>query len=381
VRTYSKKKVIFSLILENCSSLLILFLSKRKKNTEKPIRSILLVEPFQMGDVLSLTPIIDPLRRKYVGANIFVLTKYASGRVLEFDARIKQVFFSNFFWSAQSGKKIELKRIIDLIKYTLRLRNFEFDLGIDTRGDIRSQILLLLVGCRFRLGYTNYLHSNINLAGHLLTHKKKISIYRHRYEWNLDLLTAIGFQKAELFPIEFPSLIPDRLQSAQENTPSLVIHVGGGWEYRRWPVKKWILLVDHLQKYSTHDHIAVIGGPTEESIVAEIATGVTTTNKTTFKITSFEELVLLVKNCNQFIGLDSGPMNLAVCLNKPVVALFGPGDEAMWQPLNRKGNFIKKAEKFSCSPCLQLNCIFPIKNCMHEIEPYHVIDKLNSINN
>ncbi len=378
VRKYSKQKVVFSLILEKLSIFLLVFLSRQKGSSGQPIQNILLVEPFQMGDVLSLTPLIDPLKRKFPHASIFVLTKFGSGKVLEFDSRIKQIFFSDFPWSLQSGKKFRIRKIIASIKQTLKLRNFHFDLGIDTRGDIRSQILLVLAGCRLRVGYTNYLHSNVNLFGHLLTHKKRISIYRHRYEWNLDLLTAFGFDEKELFPVIFPSLIPDKLVYVENNSSSsLVIHVGGGWEYRRWSTKKWVMLIDYLHSKSIYQHIYVIGGPSEDDIVTQIAAGVSLTNKVTFKTTSFEALVQLISNCHLFIGLDSGPMNLAVCLNKPVIALFGPGDETMWRPLNRGGKYVKKAEKFPCSPCLQLSCVFPQKNCMQEIEVEDLIRLLH----
>jgi len=373
VRKYSKKKVVFSLILEKLSILLLVFLSKQRSTSRQPIQSILLVEPFQMGDILSLTPLIHPLLTRHPNAKIFVLTKFSSGKVLEFDSRIYKVFFSDFPWSVQSGKKMRVTKLIASIRQTLKLRNFQFDLGIDTRGDIRSQILLVLAGCKIRVGYTNYLHSNINLAGHLLTHKKNVSTYRHRYEWNLDLLRVINYEETELFPVKFPSFIPDRLLKIQNNILNLVIHVGGGWEYRRWSTEKWIALIDYLQKMSIYQHIHVIGGPSEESIIAEIAVGVSPTNKVFFKTTSFEELVQLVINCHQFIGLDSGPVNLAACLDKPVVALFGPGDETMWRPLNSKGKYVKKAEKFPCSPCLQLKCIFPKKNCMEEIEVEDVL--------
>ncbi len=376
LRNYSENKVIFNVLLEKFFFVVLYpFILIQKPKNEK-VKSILLVEPFQMGDILSLTPLIEPLLKKYPEAKISVLTKPGSGAILEYDSRVFKVYTTDFPWADHGVKRFSLSRVLNSFRFVFGLRSNSFDLGIDTRGDIRSQILLVLAGCRSRVGYLNYLHSNINLSGHLLNYYIDKSRYRHRYEWNISLLAAIGFQENELFPIRFPSFIPDRIKSVNnQQINTIVIHVGGGWVYRRWSEAKWIELINILQR-RPYDSIMVIGGMGERDILNRIESAVIYKSSVQFKITTLKDMIMYIDQCTLFIGLDSGPMNLAACLNKKIIALFGPGDSSMWQPLNAEGSFIQKVSKFPCSPCLQLECIFPEKNCMHEIEVEDVVSLL-----
>ena len=97
-----------------------------------------------------------------------------------------------------------------------------------------------------------------------------------------------------------------------------------------------------------------------------------------FKTTNLKDLITSIKYADLLICLDSGPMNLAVCMDKQVVALFGPGDSGMWRPYSSKSFFIHKKENFPCNPCLQKTCYYPANNCMATIS---VDDVLNSANN
>jgi ADP-heptose:LPS heptosyltransferase len=374
--SYTKKQSLLNQLLEIGSYVLLLPFTLVQRATQKPTKKILLIEPFQMGDVLSLSPLIAPILKKFSGAEIFILTKNSSGSILEYDSRIKEVIKLDFPWSDYGFKENKLSRIASMLKRALLLRSYRFDLGIDTRGDVRSQILLALVGCQKRIGYLNYLHSNIYLKGLLLTDSLLKSKYKHRYLWNLELLTKLGIEETELFPIQFPSFVPDRISPlTQDRKKHIVIHIGGGWEYKRWSETKWAKLIDSLRGQSRND-IVVIAGPGEREVIERIkvAMGANESDRSLeFKITTLEEMIGLVNQCQQFIGLDSGPMNLAVCLNKKIVALFGPGDSTMWKPLNEGAKFIHKVEKFSCNPCMQTVCLHPNKSCMEEIEVEDVL--------
>ncbi|GEM_PF-1306433 len=375
---YSQKKVIASRFLEVLSFLLLYPLSSRNRKLLAGIKRILLVEPFQMGDVLSLTCLLKPLRKKFPDATIAVLTKTSSGEILRFDSRVNKIYTVDFPWSDHGEKRFSLTRVWRALRYAIRLREEHFDLGIDTRGDIRSQVLLVLAGCKRRLGYQNYIGSNINLKGLLLTHRVLQSPYPHRFERNTYILTALGMNVAELIPVDFPTFVPDHLVQKHIQTNIAVVHVGGGWIYRRWPESKWPELIRRMQ--GDYERIFVVGGPGERDILDRVAAHFKGSSNIEVCVTSLEELIGLISGCSQFVGLDSGPMNLAVCLNRPVIALFGPGNAAMWKPIHTAGRYVQKVEKFPCSPCLQITCVFPEKNCMHEIEVEDVLRLLDTKN-
>lgn len=363
--SYSKKTIYQTHILEVLAVIILsplIWVARLRKKTS--VKKILLIEPFQMGDVLSLTPMIAPLKNKFSEAKIYVLTKPGSGSILDFDLRISSVIKMDFPWSDYEVKSNQLSRIMNLSKQLFFLRKEKFDLAIDTRGDIRSQIIMLWIGAFKRVGYLNYLHSNVNIYGLLLTDFLKQGRHHHRYEWNLELLTMCGFSIDELYPIQFPSFLPT-VRPGSSNTKSIVIHIGGGWKYKRWKVSRWVKLIEIL--LTRNEEITVIGGQGEKDLLQQVQSMVQTNPKLCFKTTSLEEMIATLNSCKIFIGLDSGPMNLATCLNKKVIALFGPGDSEMWYPLTLDSKHLHKKEKYPCNPCFQTTCYYPNHNCMDEI--------------
>jgi len=372
--SYSKKQVILSQVLEIASAFLLfpLWIFQRP---QRNIRKILLVEPFQMGDVLSLTPLIDPLLQRYPNVELYILTKPSSGAILELDARIKAVIKIDFPWSDYGFKKHQISRILKSIRQIIRLRSFQFDLAVDTRGDIRSQVIMLLAGSRERVGYQNYLHSNVTNRGWLLTKKELRSKHVHRYKWNMELLRLLDIPTNSLLPLKFPSFHPKTENLDTQLKVSSVIHIGGGWEYKRWSEAKWEALITQLANQQL-GVVAVIAGPGERDIIDRLEKNCISDvllEKLFFKVTTLVEMVGLLQQCSLFVGLDSGPMNLAVCLNKRVIALFGPGDSDMWQPLSEGSRHIHKKENFPCNPCRQIVCYFAEKNCMAVIDVNEVL--------
>lgn len=365
--SYSRKKALAVLLLEVVTYLflcpLLLFYRLREGSSKR----ILLIEPFQMGDVLSLTPLIDPLLRKFPESEIYVATKISSGVILECDPRVKGVFKIDFPWSDYGYKRNSLKRLFGVLRNILKIWHYRFDIGIDTRGDIRSQILLAFAGCAWRVGHLNYMGSNLTILGLLLTHKLKRSKQTHRYLWNLELLNALGITEGELFPIRLPSFFPvTKVFADSVQDDSIVIHIGGGWEYKRWNELKWIQLINNLKDRG--NQLIVIAGMGERDLIRRVEALVDSRQgQVFFKVTTLDEMIQYIKQCKLFIGLDSGPMNLAVCLNVRVLALFGPGDSTMWRPLSDGAKFIHKVEKYPCNPCLQTICVFPERSCMSEI--------------
>jgi len=371
---YSKKKGFLTKRIE-WFAFFLLFFHKTFRNRlgqKKDSSKILLIEPFQMGDVLSLTSMIEHLLKSFPQSEIYILTKPSSGAILELDKRIKKVFVTDFFWSDYGTKKLVLRRIFSLYKYLKRLRKEKFDIGIDTRGDIRSQAILNYLQCKQIIGYRNYLHSNITLKGLLLDKSLKTSSYKHRYLWNLELLKLLDIDNATL---NLPCFIPADIKLNTERD-FVLLHIGGGWEFKRWQEEKWIELINYLQ--SANFKVKVIGGAGEKDVIERIQRFFLSSESVSFEITSLIRLVELIVSCNFMIGLDSGPMNLAVCLGKKVIALFGPGDSETWQPLSEGSIFIHKKSLFECNPCLQTTCRYPHKNCMASIDVAEVVKLMYS---
>lgn len=355
---YSIWTRIASAVLEGAARLCLCPFGKKKGGG--PVRRILLVEPFGMGDVLSLSVMIDPLKAAYPESEIRLLTKRGNEGIYAKDPRIQTVYSMPVPWSKISGQKRgTLSEWLDMLSTCRAVAGWTPDVGMDTRGEIRSQILMVLCGCGRRVGFTNYLNTNMNVRGWLLTDAVEKPDVLNRYVMNCRLVErGLGVGAA---PVVFPSFRP---QIAAEMTAGgkaqILIHIGARWFYRQWPVERWVELARGL--VSDEVSIVVAGAGEEAAAVSQIAEAVP---GVVAVCADLERLIGLVRGSDLVVCLDSGPMHLAQTLGIPVVALFGPGDFELWSPQGARDESV--FHRLPCNPCLQKTCVRPEDCCMMRI--------------
>ncbi len=76
------------------------------------------------------------------------------------------------------------------------------------------------------------------------------------------------------------------------------------------------------------------------------------------------------------VSTDSGPRHMAIALNRPVVALFGPTDPIWTQTYNWPEWAI--AENVACRPCYQTECPLKHHRCMQDLSVARVFEAITS---
>jgi ADP-heptose:LPS heptosyltransferase len=357
---YPKHKIILSRILEWLVYPFTLLIRKNCLSDDNVLK-ILIIEPFNIGDAVSISIMLDPLSEKYPNASIHLLINTTCCDLYKNDKRVAKVHGFESPWSTR-GKHIKWS---DCIKYIWRLHHEHFDIGIDVRGEIRNQLLMVALGCRARAGYTNYLCSNMVIRGLLLTHNAGNIRDKQRPLLNLDVIRTLGCnidgRKASLN-------IP--LHLGAEGNLRILCHVGAGWRYRLWSAIRWAELIERISKdYCISIHL--ICAESEKDILDDVLTALendhTEVTATIIPHSDLLQLIAEIQDSRLFICLDSGPMHIAAALGKKVIALFGPGNIRLWKPISNHAWIIEHQEHFSCAPCLQSTCVSPNDNCMDAI--------------
>ena len=95
--------------------------------------------------------------------------------------------------------------------------------------------------------------------------------------------------------------------------------------------------------------------------------------------TSLPELAALLRSCAVCVTNDSGPMHLAVALDRPVVSIFGPSD-SLWIGPYRRPDAVVSAN-VPCSPCyLRKLSQCPHEHaCMHQVSSETVIERIETM--
>lgn len=371
---YGPKKRLMAFLLEVAGFFLLKPLNLFRKSSPQSIRKILLIEPFQMGDIVALSALFEPLKKRYPEARLFVLGKKGPVAVANFLAEVDEVLDAPFPWSAKGGEKASWK---EWIRAMWKLRVHRFDLGIDVRGDVRSHLSLLLAGCGFLLSYRRYIYSDIYNHGLLCDVEVGEEHGSHVFDKNRFLLTGLGFSNAELFPIRFPLFSLKQTAVSNPLEGSVLLHIGSSWKYKMWPHANWAELAIRLKKDFQVEPV-LVAGPGEDKEVQEIQDRIPGDWKPEVLFPSLPQLLQLLSKARLLIGADSGPMCIANCLNTPRIAIFGPGLPPVWEPYQQPHLALQDVKNYSCYPCIQKTCFHPDQPCTSRISVSHVLHTLTT---
>ncbi len=316
------------------------------------VRRALFIKLRHIGDVLLTCATFKALKESNPSVWIAVLVPAGTESMLTLHPGIDEV--------------IPMRRgagVWNDIQLIRRLRKARFDLAVNmTEGD-RGAILAFLSGARFRFG-VDPLNRGFFGKRFLYTHLiPPVYDGRHRALMDLDVLKPLGIHRdaadVELFVSPADQEFVDRILSEQGwsgSQPLVVVHPTSRWLFKCWRDEAVAEVVDGVQ--SRGFRVALTSGPDGKEMerLAHIARLCRSRPLVLGGRLSLKQLAALLKRSDLFFGVDTAPMHMAAALGKPVVALFGPSDSAVWGPLTPLRRIIEKRRDFPCIPCRRDGC-------------------------
>jgi len=335
---YSKLKQWVALLLE------FLFVPAtwvcRRSKNEECVRKILLIEPFMLGDAAFLSVMIAPLKSRFPEAEIHLLIQPKCAALYADDERVDKIHAYHMPWVARRGESGN--RWLQFFQAVWRLRCEKIDMAIDVRGEVRSQIVMALAGIPRRVGFVNYLCSNMVIKGRLLTENAGLLPLQHRIHTCLDLCEYLGCE------VDRQKWLPHAAQRKIPVPERILIHTGGGGKFKCWPSDRWAALLNLIHEYIDTE-VVLVGMESEHAQNRKIAE--MTHFDPEVKTTSLVELQKEIEESDLLICLDSAPLHLAVLRMKPVLALFGAGVIWLYRPISPGSRIVHHQDRFECAPC------------------------------
>jgi len=333
--------------------------------------SILFIELFGLGDVASLSVTFDPLLRRFPTAKISILCQPWCASFYANDSRVFEVIGMPTPWKSALADLVSWTAWASVFRIVRKMRKKRFDWCIETRGDIRSQILARWIQPIRLVGPRDYMGSNMILRGRLLSDNLGILPARHRYQRNCDcLMPLLGAPTTA----SVPSLPHRPTKKTQSKFTRLLLHPAGGWKYKHWPEERWRSFVLYLLEKKERE-IGLLCAPGEEIAIERITKGICVK----IEKPKFSELLSTIQSYDVIVATDSGPINLAILSGIPVVDIMGPGDSSMWGPPPGRGILLQNVENYSCYPCLQKRCVSPLNPCIRQVSLEDVKGSLEKI--
>lgn len=319
----------------------------------RPVRRVLVIKPDHLGDVLLLTPALQLLRRQRPELEIALLIGPWSKVAVAHNEDIDALLLCEFPGFTRADKPGRLQPYLLLLKTALLLRAGRYDAALIARDDHWwGALLAALAGIPQRIGFA------VAETAPLLTTALPHSFDEHVTHQNLQLVTALTGQTATAQP---PMVAPigaqDRAWAAQwlarhqiaAPDRLVAIHPGSGGEAKLWIASRWAEIADALHERGLT--VVLTGGPDERELVTSIAQAMTRPPLTMVGEATLGQLAALYACCALVMGVDSGPLHLAVSTGVPTLALFGPGDDQRFGPWGDPRRHIVLRSGLWCSPC------------------------------
>lgn len=323
---------------------------------------ILVLEFWHLGDAVMAEPLLRALRQHFPRATISLLCKPQTRMLLEPAGVVDRFIEVDIPWTAFTGKYAWRRyRDARLLPAIRALRRERFDVSIDARMDVRSNILTWLIGARRRIGF-----ATPGGAALLTDRVADPGEHSHKVEDWLAMLAPLGAAApAQAAPVlrvrdDVQGRVDATLRGlgiAEDARGVVAVLPSARQAVRRWPLERFRALVAEL---SSRDGVRVLALVDPDGYGRELAD-----DGATCVQASLEELPAFLARCDLYVGNDTGPAHIAAAVGTPTVTIFGPGAAQWFRPYG-PGHHIVQIEAMPCRPCFD-TCTRHTNVCLQDL--------------
>lgn len=339
------------------------------------IKNILIAELNFIGDKLFITPGLVAIKKQYPQVKITVLVKdKLTQSVLEKNPYIDRLEIAPGYCK--------------LCMFSLKNRG-KFDLLIDYSANLYYAFLLTLAKIPYRIGtkpQQKILGMARNGFGWIYTHTKDFDSKMYIADYFLSLLQFIGVNSndhnPEIYLDAKDKQKPNQIikQHDLKENQFIIIHPGVNDQGKAWTTENWQILAEKLvEKYT----LVFTGAQQDYNLITNICISLEPSQAINLAgQLNIRETAGLISMAQAFIGVDTGPLHLAVALNKPIVALFNTTHPQNYLPSRTNIIVLNTPEK--CKQHFTLNYIkthrkYKLKECSSLIKPEQVYDAVQKL--
>ena len=280
-----------------------------------------------IGDAVHVLPLLTALKRQWPGAEITWVTQPGPAALVAGHPALDRlvVFDRPRGWRAFA----EVRRQVGAAP---------FDVLLDLQVYLKAGILTGLLPARTKLGFDRARARDLNW---LFTTQKLAPVDgpRHIQDQYLEFLTALGVPIEPLVWNLGPW--PGDPPSPEGRYVALVI--GTSRAPKDWVSERWAALADALHgRYGLTPMLVGGTSPRERATAAAILSTARSPVQNALG-SGLRPLVSILHGATLVVSLDTGPLHMAVALDRPVVSLIGYNNPALVGPYRRYTDLIVSA--------------------------------------
>ncbi|MCI4624599.1 MAG: glycosyltransferase family 9 protein [Candidatus Magnetoovum sp. WYHC-5] len=337
---------------------------------KRHFKRILVVKLDHLGDCFLITPIFQYLKEGFKGAAtgmiVDVLCQSSTVPIFENNPWIDNIICLDFFRWTRLNKTSVGKKFKESLLLLKRLKTHHYDLFIDTRGEMFTSLLGVLIGVRQRLGFEKE-----EFFGFFYTHPLRFDKTVHETKKYEIILKALGIAihswlpRVYLHKEEFAWI--DTFAETSLPRQFMCIHTGAGLPYKVWSFNRFMQLIEKIAQ--VHSYHFVLIGSSEDKAYGKIENHKRITDlRGTLTI---RQTYGVISKCEGFIGNDSVLAHFAGALQVRTVELMnGVIDKNRWHAIG--SNVIILTGYNKGHKCKYGRCAYPCPH-MNEIQVNDVL--------
>lgn len=309
----------------------------RKSPPPPPEGGVLIVRPSALGDVSRTVPVLATLRSAWPKARIEWLVAEAFADVVRHHPMLDGVV--TFPRARLAGFGWRLSATREGLALANRLRRGGYEVVYDFQGLFRSGLLTWLTRAPRRVGLAQA--REWGWLGYNVRHH--VNGCTHTVDVMLGLLEAEGFTPERDMRLyvgeqDLAWLARFRQESGIGDAAYACVAPTARWGCKCWPLERYAQIAQRLlESELAGSHVVVLASPSEQAQVTPLLRMLPAAMRQRVHLphTSVGQLMAILSQAQLLVCNDSAALHIAVGLDRPVVAIFGPTDPARVGPYRR----------------------------------------------
>ncbi len=206
-------------------------------------------------------------------------------------------------------------------------------------ADVYRLVRTIAAG-EIRTGLRSYSGYALHLWGSLLLRRRPKQWRELNFEMLGGVPRQLSFDEMFAFTPEDTASVA-ALDVLRTSEKKVIIHTGVSWPMKHWSTDRWVALLGRIRRSGDY-HLIFVGGREDEADYAAIAAQLEFPVHSLIGRIDLPQLLLALRASDYFIGVDSGPANLARLAELRSLTLYGPGPH-MYLPFDPRDIALDKS--------------------------------------
>ncbi|WP_194850787.1 glycosyltransferase family 9 protein [Nonlabens antarcticus] len=286
---------------------------------------ILLIQYKMLGDVLTTSVLLEPLKQKYPTATIDYLIDEPALQVMKGNP-----FVSNYIITAKDFNDSTLA----VFKLAMQLRKSNYDVVIDVYGKLRSQIIVAFSSASRKIAWkksaTSWLYTH-NITRNVASKNGWSLAIENRMRLLAPLDISTNPKSPEIYLTEDEKINGAKIlthHGIDQEKPVYMISALGSSMEKTYPLDYMAQLIDFIVQEKPESQILFNYLPSQSDDALNLYESLSevTKKQVFFDIyaDSLRSFLSITSQCDAMIGNEGGAVNMAKALNIKSFILFAP---------------------------------------------------------